>query len=96
VEGLRGAIQRRHAGRRQGVRGRVEHLNSGRRARFASPKDLIAALERLLRRPGGGAKVKITASRTCSAAWIRTAIAVAALTIASAGSPRRRPKPNIL
>jgi hypothetical protein len=28
--------------------GRVEHLNSGRRARFASPKDLIAALEHLL------------------------------------------------
>ena len=28
--------------------GRVEHLNSGRRARFASPKDLVAALEHLL------------------------------------------------
>ena len=28
--------------------GRVEHLNSGRRARFASPQDLLAALERLL------------------------------------------------
>ena len=28
--------------------GRVEHLNSGRRARFASPQDLIAALEHLL------------------------------------------------
>jgi len=28
--------------------GRVEHLNSGRRVRFASAKDLVAALERLL------------------------------------------------
>lgn len=28
--------------------GRVEHLNSGRRARFASPPELVAALERLL------------------------------------------------
>jgi hypothetical protein len=28
--------------------GRVEHLNSGRRARFASPQDLLAVLRRLL------------------------------------------------
>ena len=29
--------------------GRVEHLNSGRRARFGSKQDLLAALERMLR-----------------------------------------------
>ena len=28
--------------------GRVEHLNSGRRARFASRRELLATLERLL------------------------------------------------
>ena len=28
--------------------GRVEHLNSGRRARFASKEDLLAVLERML------------------------------------------------
>jgi hypothetical protein len=28
--------------------GRVEHLNSGRRARFASRQELLAVLERLL------------------------------------------------
>ena len=29
--------------------GRVEHLNSGRRARFMSKKELLAVLERMLR-----------------------------------------------
>ena len=29
--------------------GRVEHLNSGRRARFVSKKELLAVLERMLR-----------------------------------------------
>jgi hypothetical protein len=34
--------------------GRVEHLNSGRRAGFKSPEELLAVLRRLLRQANGG------------------------------------------
>jgi hypothetical protein len=34
--------------------GRVEHLSSGRRARFQSPQELVALLERLLEELGEG------------------------------------------
>jgi hypothetical protein len=36
--------------------GRIEHLSSGRRARFESPEDLLAALDKLL------AEVAVSAS----------------------------------
>ena len=35
--------------------GRVEHLNSGRRAHFDSPEQLLAVLGKLLHEVGGGA-----------------------------------------
>jgi hypothetical protein len=36
--------------------GRVEHLSSGRRARFASPEELVATLRRLLDEQGKAAR----------------------------------------
>jgi len=44
------------AGLGTGFSGRIEHLSSGRRARFDSPEQLLAALARLLGEIEGGAQ----------------------------------------